>query len=146
MIEQSMYLVKPDAMAYRDEIREMVLESGLQIPQFSRIPIPASVLALLYPGVPSEVMAATIQHYSMGVCEVGIVDGPNAIQRLLALVGEETNPARCAPGTIRARFCHKGPIQIGKWSYCFNGVHRPKDQREARRDVKIAQGLLSGSH
>jgi nucleoside diphosphate kinase len=145
-MERSVYLIKPEAMARRDDIRQMLEQHyGLPVTIFGEAKIGLDVLATLYPDVfreGGELWEATCNHLLGKICEIGIVEGENAIRRLFTACGEKTNPQECGPSTVRAVFQSGFSIQLRNGgTYWLNVIHRPKDLEEANRDLKIAYRL-----
>jgi nucleoside diphosphate kinase len=139
MAEETVYLIKPEGMSHVVEIRRMIEAAGLMVvgprPFF---PTEAD-LVTIYPFMSSELRGATFKHLRGSVCEVGLVCGDDAINRLVAICGHHTNPELCEGGTIRAVFGRGLPpivLSRGGWYY-QNGIHRPQNLEEANRDRGI---------
>ena len=150
-MERSVYIIKPEGMPRRHEIREMIEKmAGLAIVGSITTVLPEWALAKLYPDLAqekNELWLATLEHLAHSECEIGIVEGENAVQRFFELCGEMTSPLQCRSGTIRLVFGKEKPVRVGEKLYWRNVIHRSKNQQEAESDLRIAQELITpGSH
>ncbi len=139
-METTVYLIKPEGMAYKEQIRKIIERKGLAIAERKTIVLPEWAIKSIYPDLPSDLLIATRAMLSSPV-EMGIVIGERAVQRLFILAGMETSPATCAPGSIRFLFGAKEPIIFGKIMYYANVLHRPKNHAEADRGVELFHKL-----
>ncbi|MFA5998370.1 MAG: nucleoside-diphosphate kinase [Candidatus Paceibacterota bacterium] len=146
-MEQSVYIIKPEGMLLRNAIRQMILSAGLSVADFYTVMIPRWVPAVLYPSLSredGEIWRITCEHLINKKCEIGIVRGERAIERLVAVCGAETNPMQCDPLTVRGLFGEKTPIELaGGERYWLNAIHRSKNHEEVLRDAKIHFALRS---
>lgn len=145
MVEKTVYIIKPEALPHRQEIRLMIAEANLAITHSAVALLPEWVLVELYPDLArerNELWIATLEHLLNQECEIGIIEGENAMKKLLNLCGEETSPVACRVGTIRARFGEPIPLPAGERFYWRNAIHRPKTQEEAANDLLVANRLL----
>lgn len=134
-----MYIIKPDGMARRLEIRDMIEQSSLVVVRSATAILPVWVVEVIYPDLSEERCNTAIHYMTCDECEVGILSGNDAVRRFLNLAGEFVEPGRCEPGSIRAKFGTKDPLQ--GWYY-NNAIHRPTNQYEAVRDLAIAYQLI----
>lgn len=146
-MERSVYIIKPEGMPHRQEIRQMIQAAGLAVIGSTATILPQEVLAKLYPDLQEErgeLWIATLDHLAHSECEVGIVEGENAVQRLSELCGTATSPHDCGLETIRARFGRGiAAVRAGKKLYWKNIIHRSKNLEEARGDLEIAYKLIT---
>jgi nucleoside diphosphate kinase len=141
------YIIKPEGMAHREVIRQMIELAGLVIVSSRLVVLPEEVMAELYPDLyheQGEFWHATKERLAGEWCEVGIVEAEKAISKLLTICGEATDPRDCGPETIRARFGTKPYFRHGAFVYYQNVIHRSKNEREAATDLRIAHKLLTG--
>ena len=144
-IEQSVYLIKPEGRGLAVEIKEMVARSGLVIVAAKTVVLTEDILQQMYPNLSDYLWLITCGHLLNQSCEMVLVEGEGAVQRLLELTGTDVSPNLCAPGTIR-RFCRGDrlsgmpsiyPCRGEQEVYYFNFLHRPKNQEAAWREVAI---------
>ena len=143
-IEQSVYLIKPEGRGLAVEIKEMVARSGLVIVAAKTVVLTEDILQQMYPNLSGWLWQMTLCHLLNYPCEMVLVEGEGAVQKLLELAGVNVNPRCCKLGTIR-RFCYDlqsvpmfiypGPRE--QEIYYFNFLHRPKNQEAAQREVAI---------
>jgi nucleoside diphosphate kinase len=109
--------------------------------------LPERVLMKLYygPTITEEIWRAIVQNMTSGPCEIGIVWGMNAMERLLRVCGDKTDPAECFWGTIRHTFGRQfPPIPIGeKYLYYRNVIHRPKKESELEENLTLLRQFFS---
>lgn len=134
-VETSVYMIKPEAMSHRHEIRSMIAKH-LDLGARSELVLPVVALDALYPDLSTELRAMTHEMFRAHV-EIGLVHGPNAIAMLLDIAGHHTAPHLCEPDTVRHRFGRWTPSLCGGATYYHNGIHRPKDATEARQHVAL---------
>ncbi len=141
-VEQTLYIIKPEGFAHRDEIRTLVLDEGLVIARSAEVVLTALDVQTLYPEAlrVGEAVLRMVEHYmTAGPCEVAIVEGENAIARLHVLKGTWTNPNHCDEGTIRKRFGTTDGSWANSVPYFLNAFHCPKNAIEAKADLLWAQ-------
>ena len=139
-MEKTIYMIKPEGMIHKHEIREIVESRNLVIVERKTLILPDWALDILYPDLSIELKMATLTMLA-SVVEIGLVEGNQAVKVLFALAGAATAPADCDTNSIRFRFGKKDPIQFGSVMYYANVIHRPKSLIEARRDVELFHRL-----
>jgi len=139
-LETSLYVIKPEAMAYSGEIRTIIEKAGLIIIDTKVLVMPKWALKKLYPDLSEDLWSATCLAFA-SLAEAGLVIGENAVATLFRLSGTATAPGDCEPESIRIRFGQKNPFIIGEVRYYANAIHRPKNQQEAENDVRLFHQL-----
>ena len=136
-MEKALYIIKPEGMAYRDEIREMMQDAGLKIISFKRVFLKSF-------GARYDLSRPLIRHFGSHyqilnqiIQRNGHCGSENAIELLRELVGVKTNPDECCPGTIRHRFGVRPGVVVGKSIYYLNIFHRSKTKAEAIRELEL---------
>lgn len=140
-MERSVYIIKPEAESHRAAIHAVLEESGLTIVARTSVLLPDWALEALYPDINKDLRGATRMYFGLGPCEVGVVEGANAIERLFTLAGTAVSPAECASSSIRARFGVHRPVRYRSAVYYLNGFHRSSDFVEAQRDLELFKSL-----
>ncbi len=139
----SMYIIKPEGMGYRKEIRDILERGGLQIIDATEIILTNEILDGLYDNLQGNVRRELHRFFEDQSVEIGIVKGHNALSRLVRITGKDTNPAKCEEGTIRKMFGWSEPLLLhGRYYYFGNVIHRPKNIRELEHDLAIAKRYL----
>jgi nucleoside diphosphate kinase len=113
-MEKSVFIIKPEGMKHHAEIFQMFGDAGLTIVSMAPVSLTERALAQLYPDLleeNGELWQATVARMKNQQCLMGIVEGEDAIVKLLNLSGRETDPRQCAPHSIRARFGTK-PLDL----------------------------------
>lgn len=141
-IDQSIYLIKPEAMDYRMEIRDMVFAAGLEITRTAITRIPLPILKSLYPELHFDLQTATEMFIGQADVEVNEVRGERAVERLLKLCGDSVDPSQCCQSTIRNRFGFAQSQLVGSAQYFRNAIHRPRTAAEAERDLRLLSILM----
>ena len=141
-MNRSIYVIKPEAMSARETIRERIVQAGLRIIRTAEVVVPADMLDLIYTDLSPDLRKATQMFMGHKPCEIGEVEGEDAVNRLVAVCGNSTDPAQCEPYTIRRCFGVRRAERVGNAAYFRNGIHRPKSQAEAQRDLRIFSALL----
>lgn len=137
----SVYIIKPEAMRYRELIHALIEQTGLRVAAKSITTLPESAVDSLYPGIEKDLRAATLYYFGVGPCEIGIVEGPHAIELLSKLAGSSVNPAECEPSTIRGRFGTREAMKFRSALYYLNGFHRARDLTEVQRGLSLFYSL-----
>jgi nucleoside diphosphate kinase len=140
-MERTAYVIKPEGMACRSQIRQILLDDGLRIVSNKRVILDPAAVDTLYPGLAPDLRNASIRFLTCAPVEFGILEGENVIAKLRRLMGDETNPDECSPGTIRHRFGIRPGIIFGSATYYFNVIHGSKDTDEASRDLRLYSSL-----
>lgn len=129
-MEESIYIIKPEAYPQREKIRQQIIDSKLKIvSKFEGLKISPDILNEFYSSVEAQLRNAMIRYLEEGFVEIGCVRGENAIQKMIEITGFHFNPAECAPNTIRAVYGSKEPFNYGGQIIFKNAIHRthPRD-------------------
>src|ERR1017187_10388423 len=70
-MNRSIYIIKPEAMPFREEIRKMICLAGLKIIRTTEAIIPIDVLDKLYTDCSDELRRATQLFMGCEPCEIG---------------------------------------------------------------------------
>lgn len=140
-MERSVYIIKPEAIAHRHAIRAIIVSSGLRIVSSKTVMLGPGEVDRLYVFTDQDLRSAAICAFKAGPCEMGIVEGRDAIAKLTELAGSSTNPAKCEKHSIRATFGVTLPVRVGHSLYYLNGFHRSRDAAEANDDLELYEGL-----
>ncbi len=139
----SMYIIKPEGMKYRAQIRDVLQGSGLEIIDSTEILLTNGILDGLYDNINKNVRRGLHRFLEDQFVEIGIVKGYNALSRLVRVTGKNTNPALCEEGTIRRMFGWTKPLLLHSgYHYFGNAIHRPKNAKELQHDLGIAKQYL----
>lgn len=121
-------IVKAHAYERRDEIKDLIRKSGLEIvAEKSYFQFTPELARLHCALLPKETFPAAVERLTNGPTNPLIVMGDNAITRLRTLAGKECNSSDCAPGTIRRTFGNEYQ----------NAFHRSVRAREVGREIPI---------
>ena len=140
-MEKTTYIIKPDGMKYRHEIKCAIVAAGLRITKSFVVVLPKWALVQLYPSVPPIMWQATVRQLTKSACEVGIITGKNAISKFSTIAGKYASPSKCDPNSIRSRFGKHRGKRIGRYFLYDNAIHRPKNHTEAIKDLEIIKRL-----
>ena len=147
MYEQTVGWIRPVGMPYRYTIRRIVTGAGLLIVHSKILKMPRWAYEELYPRsapskMPDEAWLRRLVTSTGSPSEIMILAGDDAVERLIALVGRDADPAKCAPGTIRHEFGVSCAENIGGMDFHLRVMHRPVDREEAARNLFIARKLI----
>jgi nucleoside diphosphate kinase len=143
-MEQSVYIIRPEGMCHREEIRAMIEADGLRIVEIKLLVFPADKLPILYDDMNEEFWIHFQPVMCEGFSEIGIVEGEEAARRLKELAGLSPNPDKCAPHTIRKKFGKSGAhFLFPSGNPCFfNPIHAPHED-EVKKDLALARELMA---
>ncbi len=130
-------MIKPHGLVFHEEIKKMIRNVGLKITEVRKLVMPHWALKIIYSELPERYRSAVFKPYIDAYVEVGLVVGVNAINTLLQVTGTETNPADCAPGSIRFKFGTPEPLMIDGVRCFMNVIHRPTNNEEAKKDTEV---------
>lgn len=130
-------IIKPSATTRRDEIVAALRSEGISVIREKTITYTAALVQALYDHMDEDARNAITDRLS-GKPGMALLVEVESVKRLLDIVGRHSNPALCAPRTIRARFAQDAPEErMGDAPWWENAVHRPIDEREAQRDLSL---------
>lgn len=130
-------IVKPSAVPNADAIALALTEAGIPVIERKDITYTPSLVGILYDHMPDEAVSEITRRMDQKP-GIALLVSANSIEHLLDVVGRESNPGLCAPRSLRARFGRNAPEErVGTWSWWENALHRPVDEREARRDLRL---------
>ncbi|MBI5457410.1 hypothetical protein HY971_01665 [Candidatus Kaiserbacteria bacterium] len=134
-------------MPFRNTIRQRIWWAGLFIAASRELKIPWWAFEEIYPRytdskIPDAVWMRRMVLTTGNFSEVGILEGEEAVARLVRLVGTEADPAECELGTIRRDYGASAVERIGGFTFHLRVMHRPVDKEEALRNLPIIEKLL----
>ena len=130
-MERSLFFIRPEAMVHREEIFDAIKRRGLVIIYHDEVRIFKHILKALYSHVRPEVFEKLTKQLWDRQCVVGIVEGEKSIEKLVEIIGHETHPAKCHPGSLRREFGNHAPGMEHE-----NVCHRPKTEEEFLENIK----------
>lgn len=143
--EQTVYFIKPEGRAYRLAIRESIqFRTGLNISVCADVLITKQAIEKFFPDMSWSVREMAEAFLAGKKCELGIIEGWDAIDKLRKICGASSNPNECAPGTIRREFGPRIPIKAGPRDFYWRDVvYCSKNAEDALRDLELARKLLN---
>jgi nucleoside diphosphate kinase len=140
-MERAAYIIKPEGMEHRTRIRQVFQEAGLKIVSTKNVRLTPEAVDILYPGLDSDLRSASVKYLTCAPVEIGVLEGDAVIPTLRRLLGDNTNPDECRPGTIRHKFGIRPGVVIGKAIYHLNALHGSSNTAEASRDLSLFANL-----
>lgn len=131
-VETTLFFIKPEAVNRADDIREAIEAAGLTVKRIVPFVMDAECINGLYGHLNQTIKNRLISQLLYRECVLGIVEGENAITRLVEITGERYEPALCNPHSIRFRF---GDHTAGLEHH--NAIHRPKTPEEVEHNFKV---------
>jgi nucleoside diphosphate kinase len=144
--ENTIYIIKPEAVKYSEKIRDSICDLGLKIVSNKLIKLPIDLVSKLYVDSPKMIIEATKHFMFNDYCEVGLVMGVDAIFKLKEKCGYSTNPAECENLTIRKVFGNPIPRHFNGVIYFQNAIHCPKTREEAKKDIELLSPIFFESN
>lgn len=132
--EQTLAIIKPEALIFREEIEKAIINAGFHICQTRWLKLtPEQVSDFYLDKFKDQCFARLVEYMSSGPILVHSIAKINAIQEWRLLIGPKIiRDARVyAPDSIRGRF---GRL-IGNDT--MNAVHGSKDRRSAVREIRF---------
>ncbi len=140
---RSIFIIKPEAFLRKKEICKIIKNSGLKIISTKILTIDQYLVRKMYSSSPRAVIEGTVYQYGINKSLLGLVEGEDAILRLVAVCGEHMTPKQCKPGTIRRLFSFPHPIHLpNKKVLYLNAIHRTKTLDEYEEQLKIFKKFL----
>lgn len=134
-MDRSLYMIKPEAMPFNGEIREHIGHS-LAIVAIKSMLLPSWAIDVLYGDLAGNLrIAANIA--LDGIIELGLVQGDDAVQKLLEIAGKFTKPSDCHPNSLRYIYGVWEPMKLGEAEYYKNAIHRPRTDEEAILHINL---------
>ncbi len=137
-MEKSCFIIKPDGFLHCEDIYMRIRAAGLEITDTQIIPLPTQALDHIYPNLEWEVRTMLKGYLCADLCIVGIVEGERAVQTLIEVVGDNTDPALCREGTIRQTY---GFSRSSPRDPHLNVIHRPT-MLEVKDQLFFCQKLI----
>lgn len=137
MVEKTLLLVKPEAEDAVSEIEMLVNAQGLTVVEKKKILVTRSMIEEIYTHIPSPIINLTSLHFADHVCTVLLIEGEDAIGKILTITGKELAPSHCDRNSIRYMYGIREPIRMGSFLYWKNAVHRPRNKEEADLNMKV---------
>jgi hypothetical protein len=128
-------IIKPHALKQSAVIFGVLEAASVIILKKKSIYFTHELVEILYdhmsPEARNDIARRLVDHEALSL----LLSAPS-IGRLLEIVGKESDPRLCSPGSIRARFgIHAEPATVGNEVWFENAFHRPINAREAARDL-----------
>lgn len=135
-------LIKPEGHAFAPCIWRQITESGLCVVAHKPVRLSEGVLRQIYCSTSGDMWSYLVGLFATQPSELGLVQGPNALERLTVLVGEHDDPSQCACGTLRQLFSWQVPVRVDGSVYYPNVIHIPRTKEEAARQLRFLAPLL----
>lgn len=130
-------IIKPPAVSRCVEISTVLLGKGVTVRCAKTILFTAELVDQLYDHMDDEARAAIVRKYG-GRIGVALCMEVENIAAGVRVIGTESNPSACHEESIRALFgVHESAERIGAWEWWENALHRPVDERERVRDLRL---------
>jgi nucleoside diphosphate kinase len=141
----AMVVIKPDAFSRREDIVNRIKADGLGVLTRREKRLPDNFVAgVLYKDLPADIEEETLRHFNSGQSELLLIQGgPDLVEKLVRLTGQDTNPSNCSSESIRSIFGEHFPrkTDIGN-DYYRNAIHRPKNKEERRAGLDDVGSLF----
>jgi nucleoside-diphosphate kinase len=133
--EQTYFMIKPEIVAARPQqigaILQMVSDGGFRICDLALRTLPRPLVEEFYGEHRGKGFYGDLVDYIAGGPVVAVrLEAADAVPRLRELIGA-TDPAKAAPGTVRARFGA---------SMQNNAVHASANRDDAARELELVFG------
>jgi nucleoside diphosphate kinase len=144
---KTLVLVKPEATGFLDFVRQCLPQVGTVLLE-KAVTITEEIIRTMYPNN-TEFEEEVCRAYFLGkTCAVFILEGPDIIEDVVRFVGEDVNPEKCHPRSLRYNFWNNGyfpfPVLMrNNKEYYFNGVHRTKSAEEFKSQASV---ILNGEY
>ena len=132
-------VIKPDAFSKKDRIIKRLEGFGLHVEKTRTKRLPDDfVVGEMYKGLPEGIEEETLRHFNSGPSEIILVKGgPDILEKIVKVTGENTDPNKCDESSIRHLFGEHFMREASDGSkYSRNAVHRAKNQEEQKDDLK----------
>ena len=133
--EKSIFMLKPEAVPYKEEIMGMIEKAGIPIVEWRNLKLDEEHLNTLYAKTKGEKWHKTKDHLLGKDVLVAVVEGDNVVERLHKICGEHAKPFLCETDSIRSKF--SGILPFGDESYTKNVIHRAKNKEEAEKHLVL---------
>lgn len=141
----AIYIVKPEAIEHRKEIREFIEKNSFLTIRYSKLMIlnDEAIHYLFIDDRGTALLNAIKQHMLGKRVEVNIVVSGERSEEELAtelvrVTGAHFNPKLCDPNTVRAIFGSSDFMMYHNQKYFLNAIHRssPQESQEATEWLK----------
>jgi nucleoside diphosphate kinase len=133
-------IIKPNGIPDEDGMRELLAEGGITLRERRPITYTAEMIHRLYDHMTDEARSDIAREFE-GKPGIALLIEAKSLRHLLAVAGHHSDPRKCKPGTIRARFgVHDSGMRMGTSPWWDNRFHRPKTRAEAARDLALIFG------
>lgn len=130
-------IIKPSAVTYRDEIVAALRSEGISVISEKTVTYTEPLVHALYDHMDTRAREAITLRLK-GKDGIALLLEVASIALLLEVVGHDSDPHRCHPRSLRARFAQDATEErMGDAPWWENAVHRPIDEREALRDLSL---------
>ncbi len=148
MIEQTLVIVKPDAMKKKlsSEILGRFEKSGLSVKEFNIVKLNKEFVSNFYSHLNNKIPPKMIEsiHDFMTSYKVMavILEGEDAVQKVRKLVGP-TDPSKAPKGTIRGDFSDDVMAERDKKQEATqNAVHASGNIEEAQKEIAMIKEFI----
>lgn len=131
----SVFIIKPEAIKKSSEIKKIIHESGLEIISSKCIKIDEEFISSFYKNADSSLLKNLKKFLTLDNCEIGVVEGEDAINKLRELSGKYSNPSLCKKGSIRNTFSC-GEVKNENGMYYKNAFHCSRNIEEVYHEMK----------
>jgi len=125
IISRSFFIIKPEALAKRKEIVDLLNNhSNLIVVESKCIKLKESDIDKIYfDDLDTPLLNAIKKHLVNKSVEAGVVKGRDAVIALRQACGTEADPKLCKKNTIRYKFGLPNPVWYNGQKFFLNAIH-----------------------
>lgn len=137
-------VIKPDALDRSDEIVRRLEHEGFSIQKRMRKVLPEKFVDARSENFPSDIKKETGRYLATEPSEIIFIKGgEDIVEKLKSVTGEDTDPNKSNPDSIRAIFGEHSPRQTDEGKKFFrNAIHRPANEEERKSDLEQFRDIL----
>lgn len=134
--ENSLFMIKPDAYKYRNEIIKELLKQ-FKLVELEDVILTEHFLSELYQSEKTEFRDMNVEYMKNRQATIGIVSGADCKKKLFEVCGTDFRAEKCKANTIRYRFnvCQE-PIMINGHEFYINSIHRASPE-DADKEIRL---------
>lgn len=140
-LTKTFFIIKPEGLVHSKSIKSTIHKNGLRIIDSIKTVLTPDSIKSIYFDTTGDMLEAHVHFMCRDTSEVGIIEGQNAIDKLIEISGSETDPKLCTSGTIRNIFGEQVGYRFGKALYYKNAFHRSSNRAEAKNEVELFERI-----
>lgn len=134
--DRTIYIIKPDAYAMKNDILMDIRKAGFDILSKTDVQLNPETVRKFYDQEDETLISFLEGYVGGGMVQAGILKKKNAILNFIELTGWMADPRKCDKDSLRYRYSNTPPLVRGDRIFFYNAIHKTV-QNNLEKEMEI---------